>query len=73
MFLADVSPSFSPLVICVLEKCLRILNSESGILSLPEKSMISLYVSNTLSYLLQTQVSIFWFILDSKFSYAYKC
>ncbi|KAM7519592.1 hypothetical protein LguiB_018554 [Lonicera macranthoides] len=52
----DVSPSFSPLVICVLEKCLRILNSESGILSLPEKSMISLYVSNTLSYLLQNQV-----------------
>ncbi|XP_044505387.1 uncharacterized protein LOC123225472 isoform X4 [Mangifera indica] len=53
-----VSPDFSPLIICVLQKCLRILNSESGTFSLPEKSMISLYVSNTLKYLLQTQVDV---------------
>lgn len=52
----DVSPDFSPLAICVLEKCLRLLNSESRTFSLPEKTMVSLYVSNTLSYLLQTQV-----------------
>ncbi|XP_059628326.1 uncharacterized protein LOC132271080 [Cornus florida] len=51
-----VSPDFSPLVICVLEKCLRLLSSESGIFTLPEKSMISLYVCNTIRYLLQTQV-----------------
>ncbi|KAJ0045378.1 hypothetical protein Pint_04163 [Pistacia integerrima] len=53
-----VSPDFSPLIVCVLQKCLRILNSESGTFSLPEKSMISLYVSNTLKYLLQTQVDV---------------
>ncbi|XP_057475147.1 uncharacterized protein LOC130763274 [Actinidia eriantha] len=52
----DVSPEFSPLIICVLEKCLRVLSSESGTFTLPEKSMISLYVSNTIKYLLQTQV-----------------
>ncbi|KAK9268493.1 hypothetical protein L1049_000245 [Liquidambar formosana] len=52
----DVSPDFSPLIICVLQKCLRLLNSESGTFTLPEKSMISLYVCNTLRYLLQTQV-----------------
>ncbi|XP_059441149.1 uncharacterized protein LOC132173627 isoform X2 [Corylus avellana] len=52
----DVSPSFSPLVVCVLQKCLRLLTSESGSFTLPEKSIISLYVCNTLKYLLQTQV-----------------
>ncbi|XP_057980376.1 uncharacterized protein LOC131166095 isoform X2 [Malania oleifera] len=52
----DVSPDFSPLVICVLEKCLRLLSSDSGTFTLPEKSMISLFVSNTLSYIVQTQV-----------------
>ncbi|KAJ8763357.1 hypothetical protein K2173_002240 [Erythroxylum novogranatense] len=51
----DVSPEFSPLIICVLQKCLRLLKSESGTFTLPEKSMISLYVSNTLTYLLQIQ------------------
>ncbi|GMP22619.1 hypothetical protein CsSME_00000555 [Camellia sinensis var. sinensis] len=52
----DASPDFSPLVICVLEKCLRVLTSESGTFTLPEKSMISLYVASTIKYLLQTQV-----------------
>ncbi|XP_021667302.2 uncharacterized protein LOC110655333 isoform X2 [Hevea brasiliensis] len=52
----DVSPEFSPLVICVLQKCMRLLSSESGTFSLLEKSMISVYVCNTLKYLLQTQV-----------------
>ncbi|KAI8031787.1 Uncharacterized protein C14G10.02 [Camellia lanceoleosa] len=52
----DASPDFSPLVICVLEKCLRVLASESGTFTLPEKSMISLYVASTIKYLLQTQV-----------------
>ncbi|GMH25511.1 hypothetical protein Nepgr_027354 [Nepenthes gracilis] len=47
---------FSPLVICVLEKCLRLLNAESETFTLPEKSMISLYVSNTLKFVLETQV-----------------
>ncbi|KAL6954142.1 diphosphoinositol-polyphosphate diphosphatase [Sarracenia purpurea var. burkii] len=53
---AYVSPEFSPFIICVLEKCLRVLSSKSGTFSLPEKSVISLYVSNTIKYLLQTQV-----------------
>ncbi|KAJ0657662.1 putative nucleolar pre-ribosomal-associated protein [Helianthus annuus] len=51
----DVYPRFSPLFVCVLEKCLRLLGSDSGTFSLPEKSMISIYVSSTLIYLLQTQ------------------
>ncbi|KAK0600723.1 hypothetical protein LWI29_017841 [Acer saccharum] len=54
----DISPDFSPLIICVLQKCLRLLSSESGTFSLPEKSIISLYVCNTLKYLLQTQVNV---------------
>ncbi|KAJ4837428.1 hypothetical protein Tsubulata_012761 [Turnera subulata] len=52
----DVSPEFSPLIICVLQKCLRLLSSDSGTFSLPEKSMISAYVCSTLKYLLQNQV-----------------
>lgn len=52
----DLSPDFSPLIICVLQKCLRLLSSESGTFTLPDKSMISLYVCNTLKYILQTQV-----------------
>ncbi|XP_048234758.1 uncharacterized protein LOC8266787 isoform X2 [Ricinus communis] len=52
----DISPKFSPLIICVLQKCMRLLSSESGTFSIPEKSMISAYVCNTLKYLLQTQV-----------------
>ncbi|XVE52806.1 hypothetical protein DITRI_Ditri02bG0153700 [Diplodiscus trichospermus] len=51
-----ISPNFSPLIVCALDKCLRLLNSSSGAFSLSEKSMISLYVCNTLKYLLQTQV-----------------
>ncbi|KAK6946890.1 LOW QUALITY PROTEIN: Nucleolar pre-ribosomal-associated protein 1, N-terminal [Dillenia turbinata] len=52
----DVSPDFSPLVICALQKCLRLLQSESETFTLPEKSMISFYVCDTLTFLLQTQV-----------------
>ncbi|XP_065862051.1 uncharacterized protein [Euphorbia lathyris] len=52
----DSSPEFSPLVPCVLQKCIRLLSSKSGTFSLPEKSMISVYVCNTLKYLLQIQV-----------------
>lgn len=54
--LADASLGFSPLVVCILQKCLRLLDSKSETGS-PEKSMISLYVSNTLTYILQTQVT----------------
>ncbi|CAL9226999.1 unnamed protein product [Arabidopsis halleri] len=53
--LKGVSIGFSPLIICLLQKCVRLLNSESKT-SLPEKSAISLYVCSTLKYLLQTQV-----------------
>ncbi|XP_058204610.1 uncharacterized protein LOC131318694 isoform X1 [Rhododendron vialii] len=51
----DVSPEFGPLFICILEKCLRVVSSESGTFTVPEKSMIALYACNTIKYLLQTQ------------------
>ncbi|CAN8273740.1 unnamed protein product [Cochlearia groenlandica] len=51
-----VSIGFSPLIVCILQKSVRLLNSESKRYSLPEKSAISLYVCSTLKYLLQTQV-----------------
>ncbi|KAL5548345.1 hypothetical protein UlMin_003576 [Ulmus minor] len=52
----DVSLDFSPLVVCLLQKCLRVLDSESGTFTLPEKTTISLYVCDTVKYILQTQV-----------------
>ncbi|KAK4430933.1 WUSCHEL-related homeobox 2 [Sesamum alatum] len=53
----DLSPEVSPFIICILEKCLRLLNSESGSFTIPQKSLISLYVCNTIKYLLDTQVN----------------
>lgn len=47
---------FSPLVGCILDKCLRLLDSNSRTFKLSEKSLISIYVSNALRFLLQTQV-----------------
>lgn len=68
------SPGFSPLVICVLQKCLRLLEpAGSGSFKLQERSMISLYVCNTLHYILQIQVDtralsgIFHLVLAGKF------
>ncbi|CAK7338479.1 unnamed protein product [Dovyalis caffra] len=52
----DVSLDFSPFIMCILQKCVRLLSSESGTFSLPEKSTISVYVCSTLKYILQTQV-----------------
>ncbi|XP_038973323.1 uncharacterized protein LOC103720976 isoform X2 [Phoenix dactylifera] len=54
----DDSPGFSPLVVCILQKCLRLLESDSGTFRLYERSMIALYVCNTLSLLLQSQVDM---------------
>ncbi|KAG1370126.1 hypothetical protein COCNU_15G004920 [Cocos nucifera] len=54
----DDCPGFSPLVVCILQKCLRLLESDSGTFRLYERSMIALYVCNTLSLLLQTQVDM---------------
>ncbi|XP_048131271.1 uncharacterized protein LOC115756006 isoform X2 [Rhodamnia argentea] len=53
---SDISPSFSPLAVCILQKCLRVLKSESSSFSSCEKTMLSLYVCCTLKYVLQTQV-----------------
>ncbi|KAL3736326.1 hypothetical protein ACJRO7_025308 [Eucalyptus globulus] len=53
---SDVSPSFSPLAVCILQKCLRVLKSESSSFSSCEKTMLSLYVCSTLKHVLQTQV-----------------
>ncbi|KAK1281237.1 hypothetical protein QJS04_geneDACA018223 [Acorus gramineus] len=51
--IGDASPGFGPLIICILEKCLRVLDSSSGT---SKKSVISSYVCNTLSYLMQNQI-----------------
>ncbi|RDY02938.1 Nucleolar pre-ribosomal-associated protein 1, partial [Mucuna pruriens] len=53
----DFSPHFSPFIICVLEKCLKVIRPKSGSCSLPKKSMVLLYTCNTVKYLLQTQVN----------------
>ncbi|XXG86023.1 hypothetical protein AAC387_Pa11g1011 [Persea americana] len=69
----DISLDFSPLVVCILRKCLRLLDSDSGTFELSEKAMISLYICNTLSLLLQTQVDglalsgLIEYILTEKF------
>uniref|UniRef100_A0A0E0DIM3 Nucleolar pre-ribosomal-associated protein 1 N-terminal domain-containing protein n=1 Tax=Oryza meridionalis TaxID=40149 RepID=A0A0E0DIM3_9ORYZ len=52
------SPSFSPLIVCVLQKCLRLLDSESASVKLHEKSTISLYVCNTVYLIMQSQVDV---------------
>ncbi|XP_059294589.1 uncharacterized protein LOC132047580 [Lycium ferocissimum] len=52
----DILPDFSPFTICILDKCLTFVTAESGAFSPSEKSMVSSYVSNTLKYLLETQV-----------------
>lgn len=57
-FTSDISLDFSPLVVCILRKCLRLVDSDSGTFKLCEKAMISMYICNTLSLLLQTQVCI---------------
>ncbi|KAL6844553.1 hypothetical protein ACP4OV_026226 [Aristida adscensionis] len=51
-------PAFSPLIVSVLQKCLRLLDSESGNMKLHEKSAISLYVCNTIHLILQSQVNV---------------
>ncbi|KAL3649706.1 hypothetical protein CASFOL_006109 [Castilleja foliolosa] len=53
----DLSLKLSPFTICILEKCLRLLSSESGSFTIPQKSLISHYVCNTIKYLLDTQVN----------------
>ncbi|GFQ04880.1 nucleolar pre-ribosomal-associated protein 1 [Phtheirospermum japonicum] len=53
----DLSLKVSPFTICILEKCLRLLSSESGSFTIPQKSLISHYVCNTIKYLLDTQVN----------------
>ncbi|KAF6168052.1 hypothetical protein GIB67_011437 [Kingdonia uniflora] len=52
----DVCPDCSPLVICILNKCLKMLDSPKEEPKLHEKSMILVYICNTLGFLLQTQV-----------------
>ncbi|KAF8651235.1 hypothetical protein HU200_063482 [Digitaria exilis] len=52
------TPTFSPLIICILQKCFRLLDSESGSMKLHEKSTISLYVCNTIHLILQSQADV---------------
>ncbi|KAH0771918.1 hypothetical protein KY290_015899 [Solanum tuberosum] len=51
----DISPDFSPFTICILDRCLTLATAETGAFSASEKSMVSSYVCNTLTYLLETQ------------------
>ncbi|XP_050893482.1 uncharacterized protein LOC127100380 isoform X3 [Lathyrus oleraceus] len=53
----DLSPDVSPFIVCLLEKCLKVIRSKSGACSLPKKSIVLLYTCNTVKYLLQTQVN----------------
>ncbi|XP_057433669.1 uncharacterized protein LOC130726425 isoform X4 [Lotus japonicus] len=53
----DSSPDFSPFILCVMEKCLKVIRPKSGTCSWPKKSMVLLYTCNTVKYLLQTQVN----------------
>lgn len=55
-YFADLSLDVSPFIICVLEKCLKVIRSKSRSCSLPKKSIVLLYTCNTVKYLLQTQV-----------------
>lgn len=57
-FIAELSPDVSPFIICVLEKCLKVIRSKSGTCSSPKKSMVLLYTCNTVKYILQTQVCV---------------
>ncbi|CAN6250215.1 unnamed protein product [Urochloa humidicola] len=52
------TPAFSPLIICVLQKCLRLLDSDSGSMKLHEKATVSLYVCNTIHLILQSQADM---------------
>ncbi|CAN6236303.1 unnamed protein product [Urochloa humidicola] len=52
------TPAFSPLIICVLQKCLRLLDSDSGSMKLHEKATVSLYVCNTIDLILQSQADV---------------
>ncbi|KAJ3693612.1 hypothetical protein LUZ60_009092 [Juncus effusus] len=51
-------PDFSPLVLCILQKCIRLLDSDSGSFKSHERTIISLYVCNSLSLILQSQVNL---------------
>ncbi|KAL9319803.1 hypothetical protein ACSQ67_011642 [Phaseolus vulgaris] len=57
LFLPDLSPHFSPFIVCVLEKCLKVIRPKSGSCSLPKKSIVLLYTCSTVKYLLQAQVN----------------
>ncbi|KAJ0962897.1 hypothetical protein J5N97_028019 [Dioscorea zingiberensis] len=73
---SDMSPDFSALTICILQKCLRILDSDSGTFKLHEKSSISLYVCSTLVLISQMEVGttilpcLIQLVLAEKFNYS---
>ncbi|XP_057843357.2 uncharacterized protein LOC131052770 isoform X2 [Cryptomeria japonica] len=50
-------PRFSPLVICVLQKCLRVVESSSKSQKLAHRTMISFYVASVMNFLLQVQAN----------------
>ncbi|KAH9322917.1 hypothetical protein KI387_017556, partial [Taxus chinensis] len=50
-------PHFSPLVICVLQKCLRVVESSSKSMKLTNRTMISIYVASVMNFLLQSQAN----------------
>ncbi|KAI4374779.1 hypothetical protein MLD38_012731 [Melastoma candidum] len=51
-----ISPNFSPVTGCILQRCLKVLKAGATSFSGPEKTAISVYVCCTMKYILQTQV-----------------
>ncbi|KAI5062882.1 hypothetical protein GOP47_0021429 [Adiantum capillus-veneris] len=61
---------FGPLVVCILDKCLRVLASASKNLKIFQRTSVCIYVANALSLLLQSQVhpQILSLVLDALLS-----
>ncbi|MCO5561984.1 hypothetical protein L7F22_015610 [Adiantum nelumboides] len=61
---------FGPLVVCILDKCFRVLASTSKNMKFFQRTSVCIYVANALSLLLQSQVHprVFSLVLDALLS-----
>ncbi|CAN6468946.1 unnamed protein product [Victoria cruziana] len=70
---SEDTPDFGPLILCILQKCIRVLESDTKTFKLIDRYMISSYVGNSLKLLLQIQLgsgllsSLIISILSEKF------
>ncbi|XP_031485004.1 uncharacterized protein LOC116254077 isoform X1 [Nymphaea colorata] len=53
---SEDTPDFGPLILCILQKCMRVLESDTKTFKLIDRCMISSYVGNSLKLLLQIQL-----------------